>query len=43
MSNLIEYPIVEIDHFYNEEPVITIHNYVNYKGKIVLNKEEAVE
>lgn len=37
----IETPIVTISDFYNGEETITIHNYVNMKGYMVLNKEEA--
>lgn len=41
MNNLVESPIIEYDNFYNSEPVIIIHNYINIKGKMVLNKAEA--
>jgi hypothetical protein len=37
MSKIIEAPVVSID---NEN--ITIHNYVNLKGKIVLDKTKAM-
>ena len=37
----IEAPVVTIDDFYNDEKTIVIHNYINMKGKMVLNKEEA--
>jgi hypothetical protein len=38
---LIETPVVTVDNFYNEEKTLIIHNYINMKGKMVLNKEEA--
>lgn len=40
-SKYVEMPVVEIDDFNNDEPTLIIHNYVNVKGKIVLNKAEA--
>lgn len=40
-NKIIEEPIVTIDDFHNEEKTLIIHNYINMKGKIVLNKEEA--
>ncbi len=38
---LIETPVVTVDNFYNEEKTLIIHSYINMKGKMVLNKEEA--
>ena len=40
-DKIIEAPVVTIDDFYNNEKTIVIHNYINMKGKMVLNKEEA--
>jgi hypothetical protein len=40
-NKIIEAPVVTIDDFYNEEKTLIIHNYINMKGKMVLNKEEA--
>jgi len=40
-NKIIEEPVVTIDDFYNEEKTIIIHNYINMKGKMMLNKEEA--
>lgn len=40
-NKIIESPVVTIDDFYNEEKTLTVHNYINMKGKMVLNKEEA--
>lgn len=37
----IEAPIVTVDDFYNDEKTLIIHNYINMKNKMVLNKEEA--
>ena len=37
----IESPIVTVDDFYNDEKTLIIHNYINLKGKMVLNKQEA--
>jgi hypothetical protein len=41
-ERIIEYPVVTIDNFYNEEKTITIHTNINLKGKMVLNKTEAL-
>jgi len=40
-NKIIEAPVTTIDDFYNEEKTLIIHNYINMKGKMVLNKEEA--
>jgi hypothetical protein len=40
-TKMIEYPIVTIDDFYNDEKVIVIHSHINLKGKMILNKDEA--
>lgn len=40
-TKMIEQPVVTVDDFYNEEKVLTIHSHINYKGKMILNKEEA--
>jgi len=40
-NKIIEAPVVTIDDFYNQEKTMIIHNYINMKGKMVLNKEEA--
>jgi len=37
----IESPVVTTDNFYNGEKVLVIHNFINDKGKMILNKEEA--
>jgi len=36
-----EAPAITIDDFHNEEKTLIIHNYINMKGKMVLNKEKA--
>lgn len=41
-NKIIEAPIVTVDDFYNDEKTLIIHNYINMKGKMVLNKEEAL-
>ena len=40
-TKMIEYPVVSIDEFYNDERVLVIHTHINQKGKMILNKEEA--
>jgi hypothetical protein len=40
-NKIIEAPVVTVDDFWNEEKTLIIHNYINMKGKMVLNKEEA--
>jgi hypothetical protein len=40
-NKIIEAPVVTIDDFFNEEKTLIIHNYINMKNKMVLNKEEA--
>ena len=40
-NKLIEAPVVTVDDFYSEEKTLIIHNYINMKGKMILNKEEA--
>jgi len=40
-SNLIEAPVWEVDKFYHEDPTFILHNYVNTKGKLLVNKIEA--
>ena len=40
-NKIIEVPVVTIDNFYNKEKTLIIHNYINEKGKMILNKEEA--
>ncbi|MCB1711578.1 MAG: hypothetical protein KDH96_03580 [Candidatus Riesia sp.] len=40
-NKIIETPVITIDDFYNEEKTLIIHNYINIRGKMVLNKEEA--
>lgn len=40
--SVIESPVVTIDDFWNEEKHIIIHSHINTKGKMVLNKEEAM-
>jgi hypothetical protein len=40
-TKMIEYPIVTIDDFYNDEKVIVVHSHINLKGKMILNKDEA--
>lgn len=41
-NKVIEAPVVTIDDFYNNEKTLIIHNYINMKGKMVLNKAEAL-
>ncbi len=40
-NKIIEAPVVTVDEFYNEEKTLIVHNYINTKGMMVLNKEEA--
>ena len=40
-NKIIEAPVVTVDDFYNEEKTLIIHNYINMKGKMVINKQEA--
>ncbi len=40
-NEMIEQPCVTIDDFYNDKKCLIIHNYINQKGKMVLNKNEA--
>ena len=40
-NKIIEAPVVTIDDFYNEEKTLIVHNYINMKGKMVLNKDDA--
>lgn len=40
-NKIIEAPVVTVDDFYNKEKTLIVHNYINMKGKMVLNKEEA--
>lgn len=40
-KKIIEAPVVTVDDFYNDEKTLIIHSYINLKGKMVLNKEEA--
>jgi hypothetical protein len=40
-TKMVEYPVVTIDDFYNDEKVIVVHSYINLKGKMILNKDEA--
>ena len=40
-DKIIEAPIVTVDDFHNAEKTLIVHNYINMKGKMVLNKEEA--
>ncbi len=40
-NKIIEAPVVTVDDFYNDEKTLIIHNYINMKGKMVLNKQEA--
>jgi len=41
MDKIIEAPVVTVDDFYYDEKMLIIHNYINMKGKMILNKEEA--
>ena len=41
-KEIIEYPVITIGSFYNEEKTITVHSHINLKGKMVLNKREAL-
>lgn len=41
IGNAIVTGRVTVDDFYNEEKTLIVHNYINMKGKMVLNKEEA--
>lgn len=40
-DSVIEAPVVTVDDFHNEEKTLIVHNYINMKGKMVLNKEKA--
>jgi hypothetical protein len=40
-TNLVEAPVVTVDDFYNDEKVLIVHNYINEKNKMILNKTEA--
>ena len=40
-NKIIEAPVITIDDFYNDKKTLIIHNYINNKGKMVLNKQEA--
>lgn len=40
-NNMVEAPITTIDTNDKENPIIIIHNYINIKGKMVINKSEA--
>jgi hypothetical protein len=40
-TKMVEYPIVTIDDFYCDEKVLVVHSYINLKGKMILNKDEA--
>jgi hypothetical protein len=39
-NKLITAPIVTYDE-YSEQKVLILHNYVNMKGKLVVNQDEA--
>lgn len=39
-NKIVERQFVTIDDFYNEEKTMIVHNYINMKGKMVLNKED---
>ena len=39
-QKIIETPVVTVDN-QGQEKVLTIHNLINTKGKMVLNKSEA--
>ena len=39
---VIEAPVVTVDDFWNDRKVLIIHSHINTKGKMVLNKEEAL-
>lgn len=39
-NKIIEAPVISIDD-YNLDKVFILHNYINTKGKLVINKEEA--
>ena len=40
-AKLIEAPHVTIDSFDKKNPMMTVHNCINLKGKMVLNKSQA--
>ena len=39
---IIEAPVVTLDDFWNDAKVLIIHSHINTKGKMILNKEEAL-
>ncbi len=39
-NKMIEAPVVTVDDF-SEEKTLTIHNYINMKGKMILTKDKA--
>lgn len=41
-QKIIEAPIVTVDDFHNNEKTLIIHSHINQKGKMILNKEEAM-
>jgi hypothetical protein len=40
-ERIVEAPVVEIDDYDEDNKLLIIHNYINLKGKMVLNKVEA--
>jgi hypothetical protein len=41
-TDFIEQPVVSIGNSTNGEKVLIIHSHINQKGKMILNKEEAL-
>lgn len=37
----VEAPVVTIDDFHHKEKTFILHNYINEKGKLIINKDEA--
>lgn len=40
-NEIIEPPVVTIDDYFSDEKRLIVHNYINSKGKMILNKAEA--
>jgi hypothetical protein len=40
-ERIVEAPVVEIDDYDESNKLLIIHNYINLKGKMVLNKAKA--
>lgn len=40
-TKIIESPVVSVDDYFSDEKRLIVHNYINTKGKMILNKAEA--